>query len=268
MAEARTSAYRRKVLLHLLIALVATALIGLAWKVLQVVFPRLHDLPVETILAFIAISFAIVQFLDARTEESELRKIEGSMSTRFIGLFPKNLAEITKVISKAEKHICIIVDYVGYGQYSDPTNFGKYFDALKAQAKVRDVKLLIYSDTLAKDESEKQFPDDENKFKEEAHTDHAKKYFEETGKCPTNFTELRSMLLLHNKKRLAELVETKAKAKELSDSPAFFLWLADDEEAVFAFKNIGSQRGYSFRTWDARLVKQFRNYFAELFDKT
>ena len=90
-------------------------------------------------LAFLAITFAIVQFLDARAEEKGMGEIEDRIqhaldnaSTRAIGSFPLNLRKIIEMLNGAKSSIRIIVDFPGYGMYSDPDLYADYLQALKA----------------------------------------------------------------------------------------------------------------------------------------
>ncbi len=133
--------HRYKILLHIAIAFAGAVIVKVAWEHLQRILPWWPHWVSADVLVVIAIAFAIVQFLDGRQEEraldqqesrlatladqiqgqaGEMKSIALSMSTRFAGPFPENLKEIVDLISKANRHLKVMVDFPGYGQYSAP----------------------------------------------------------------------------------------------------------------------------------------------------
>jgi len=130
-------------------------------------FPRAKEWVGEDLLAFVAVIFAIVQFLDARGEEKEMREVGermndvvNKMSTRGIGAFPKNMDSIIELVKSAKHSIRIIVDYPGYGQYSAPQRHKEYLGVLSEAAANRDIEfqLVSYDDILTSQESAQEFP--------------------------------------------------------------------------------------------------------------
>jgi hypothetical protein len=116
-------------------------------------------------LALLAIGFAIWQFRDSREQESrmkafdkKMRSVADQMATRFAGNFPKNLNEINQVISKAEKTVDVMSDYVGYGHFSNPHQFNKYFrQLLDMPSRNIQVRMLVYARKEAEQMHETQF---------------------------------------------------------------------------------------------------------------
>src|SRR5215470_9364950 len=100
------------IVLQLIAAIVAILLVNELWEPLRRHFPKLPEWSAAELVAFLAIAFAIVQFLDAKLQElalerqgkkleaqaNELTEIARSMSTRYVGMFPENLKEITRMI--------------------------------------------------------------------------------------------------------------------------------------------------------------------------
>jgi hypothetical protein len=106
-----------------------TGLIVLCKDRLEQLFPWISRLMGQDILAVFAIAFTFVQFLDTRDEEKRMKKIQGRIrrllndaTARSVGTFPTNL----KSILAAKSSIRIIVDFPGYGIYSDPVLYGRY----------------------------------------------------------------------------------------------------------------------------------------------
>ena len=73
-----------------------------------------------SLLAIAAIVFATLQFVDSRKQEKYMRDLAEQMSTRFIGAFPDNLEPISEIVSHSHKTLDIMVDTLGYGEYSAP----------------------------------------------------------------------------------------------------------------------------------------------------
>jgi hypothetical protein len=252
-------------MLNLVAVLAISEIVSLTWDLLAVKYPKLPNWPAGEVLAFFAISFAIVQFIDARRQEHELAEIAGEMSTRFVGLFPKNLAEITEVVSKAKHHLYIIADFIGYGVYSDPEGHSRYLRALEeALGGDVGVQIISYNSVLASSESVQQFPDGPKMFAGKLKPRVFNRYFQKYKhvRRPKDNAGLRAILDETEEKCREDLCKKGLKPKYLHETAAFFLWLEDDEEAIFTFKNIGNnERGFSFRTRDANLVGQFSDIF-------
>lgn len=237
------------------------------------------------ILAFVAIVFALVQFLDARDEEGSLGEITGSlskirdqmstirdqMSTHVIGRFPKNLSEVAGLVRDARESIKIVADFLSYGQYSAPDDFKAYFDALKAAAKDPQISLeiAVYDPGKAKTEIEKQFLDSAfEKEKEKPAFNRFCATAAELGKKPpANAAELCALLQqLDDEYRnsLQTSFRGRVECKPLDEPLTLFVWLVDDREAIFTFGHIERKKNvYSIRTRDGDLVRQLREYVSD-----
>jgi hypothetical protein len=172
--------------MHLALAFAGAVIVKVEWEHLQRRWAWWPHWNSADLLAIIAIAFAIVQFLDARHEERALGKQENrmieltnqigeqagkmesitlSMSTRFAGPFPENLKEIVDLISKAHRHLKVIVDFPGYGQYSAPAMQLDYRHKLElARSHDVAVQIICYNETLASQDRLDQFPDDLSRF--------------------------------------------------------------------------------------------------------
>ncbi|HEY2117214.1 MAG TPA: hypothetical protein VGJ51_19090 [Candidatus Angelobacter sp.] len=218
----------------------------------------------DAVIALLAGLFAAIQFIDARLQKHEMDRIAKTMSTRYIGLFPKNLTEIAEVVGKAGRNVCIMTDFVSYGHYSFPAAFAKYLNKIKeASEREANVRIICYNRQLSEKEIEDQLPDRE--FGKERDSERFQGYFRKIYRgvsVPQTGAELRAFLAGCHKKYSYELQEKGVKLAYLSERCDFFLWLEDDEEAVFAFKNVGAKRReICFRTKDTNLIGQFRQIF-------
>ncbi|HXQ25532.1 MAG TPA: hypothetical protein VN822_03910 [Candidatus Acidoferrales bacterium] len=261
--QKRLAKYHLGVTLQLLGVIAAAGIVALVYTFLRRRYVWLPQFSPTDVLAVLAISFAIVQFMDAKRQEREITAIEGAVSTRFVGLFPKNLRHIQEVISKANRYVYVMVDFIGYGQYSAPEEHQKYVAALQSVIrKDLDVRLICYNAKLGQDERKLQFPDDPAPFEGIRN----KKVFEtfcarnKISPLPETNAALREVL----ERRDASVRPSVSNIKYLDESAAFFVWLEDDEDAVFTFKNVGNRElGLSFRTQDANLIRQFKEVFNE-----
>ena len=154
-------------LTRLAIAILLAGLIVGFKDPLEQFFPWVPQRIGEDVFAFLVITFAIVQFLDARDEEKGMGKIEGRIqrllndaTTRSVGSFPTNLKNIIEMIEAAKSSIRIIVDFPGYGIYSDPDLYGRYLEAMKAEAgnSAVEIKMVSYDKALTIEDTKHEFP--------------------------------------------------------------------------------------------------------------
>lgn len=262
------------IFVQLLIAAVLTILIRMAWIGLNKRFPELPFESVDDWLAFLAILFALIQFTDSKLQETEMRKITHSVSTRFIGAFPSDLKEIIEVIENADHDLLMMVDVVGYGRYRHPGLYDTYYQVIRAALSKPlpvSIKLLHYTEKLAQQEHQHKFHEDN--FQEEMATNEFVRFKK---KYPVvsnvnSATDFRKLLLDLDKTDIANLVAASDAGtflqRETTESVPFFFWLRDDIEAAFAFNHKGTQIGFAFRTRDTNLIKQFKDIFATKWDE-
>jgi hypothetical protein len=234
----------------------------------------------KDLLAFLAITFAVVQFLDAREEEKGMGKIEHRMqkvldnaSTRPVGSFPFNLRKIIDMVKGARSSIRIIVDFPGYGMYSDPDLYAEYLEALKAAGRNADVEfqMVSYDKTLTLEDTEHEFPrmpdPTDKKFL---------RFFEgvSSKELPQDVPALAKCLQNRQTASIATL-ETLVQHRDglqrgyLSVRAPLCLWLIDDREVIFTFKNLeNNNETYSIRSSDDDLVRHFIGYFKQEFKHT
>jgi hypothetical protein len=303
--------------------LVVFALIGGVSFVLVDLHSRVSQGLFESITLFFAVAalvFAGWQFRDARVQESRMEFLTGSleavaqsMSTRFVGFFPKNLSDINDIVLHANQSLDIMTDYVGYGHYSAPDDFESYRMQLEKLANHGvPIRLLVYTRGAAQRTHGTQFLDQQfcgdivNRDEKLVRFCHK---FRNTGFCkrfnaeekldfdtrfcgrldptqnplpPSEVKKLESSVKLNSLKvefddlifslhtsYMTELLQRGVMIRETEALP-FFLWSADDHEAVISFLNEASkqEREVSFRTRDASLVdKTFRVRFEDAWNR-
>jgi len=261
---------RLVILAELVLAACGTLLVGWTWERLQGRFPSLPPWHSEYVIAVLAIAFAVVQFLDARSEEAALKEqagkmgeIASSMSTQFVGPFPENLEAIAKLTVKARSSLDVIVDYPGYGQFSALQTHLRYLGALTQHAPGVCVRVICYDHSLREKERLEQFPDTAFKDIDVAMLSSYVSFV--NADCPVDCAGLRSLLSQRDEQILSH---TSVLWKFHGEPAAFFLWLVDDAEAIFTFKNVGRKDvGLSFRTRDGKLLAQFKEIFKRRWER-
>jgi len=199
---------------------------------------------------------------------SEMRSIASSMSTKYIGGFPKNMSDICEVVSSADHKLDIQVDLVAYGHYSNPEGFQRYIDKIEDFAKRTPqtaIRLLVYSDEAAQSGRACQFggPD---AFRDEIGSERFQRYFR-LYKCPGppgTYEEFMECMLKEQESCRSRLARYSAIEIRYATLPfRLFLWIEDGEEAVFAFEMSARRRTISFRTRDGNLIHTFGELFEQ-----
>ncbi|PYX01110.1 MAG: hypothetical protein DMG89_02580 [Acidobacteria bacterium] len=199
----------------------------------------------------------------------EMRTIATSMSTKYIGIFPKNMRDICEVVSLTDRTLDIQVDLVAYGHYSDPEAFQRYVDRIEEIARKSPqpaIRLLVYSDETAQTGRASQFGGPEA-FSKEMDSERYRRYFRELYKCPdppATYGEFVDYMAKQQREWRSRLERYNAVEIRYASFPfRLFVWIEDQEEAVFAFELYGRNRTISFRTRDGNLIRTFGSVFEQ-----
>ncbi len=199
----------------------------------------------------------------------DMQSIASSMSTHYLGMFPKNMDDICEVISKTDRTLDIQVDLVAYGHYSNPEGFQRYVERIEKIAKITPhpvIRLLVYSDETAQAGRKCQFGGPDG-FTKEKESERFRRYFRELYKCanpPETYDEFVDFMAKQQREWRSRLGQYQAVEIRYATFPfRLFLWMEDEEEAVFAFEMYGKNRTISFRTKDGNLIHTFGSVFAQ-----
>jgi hypothetical protein len=197
----------------------------------------------------------------------EMREIAASMSTKYIGDFPKNMGDICEVVALADRRLDIQVDLVAYGHYSNPEGFRRYLDKIEDFAKKSpqtSIRLLVYDAENAEKSRIGQFGG-ANGFQEETKSERFRRYFRELYKFPappSTYDQFVKYMASKQSEWRERLDCYSAIEIRFASFPfRLFLWIEDEEEAVFAFEMYGKNRTISFRTRDGNLIHTFSALF-------
>jgi len=223
------------------------------------------------ILAILAIIFGSIQFWDAREQSAQIQRVAKSMSTRYIGMFPKNMDDIVEVVRAADRELLIMCDFIDYGSYSRPETHQVLFEELKkARERNVSVKCLVYDKKSAQETLASQFK--RPTFAQTRESPAFKHYFEywpgikpRDGKMGFTYDEFMEILRQNQDKFTNDLHDKGVEIQTLSERALFFFWLQDNQDAVLQFEDIGAEeQGLAFRTLDAKLVETFSGVFGRL----
>jgi hypothetical protein len=212
-------------------------------------------------LAVSAIVFATWQFRDSRVQEAGMESLSKQMSTRFIGMFPKNLEAINEIMANADRSVDIMSDFAGYGHYSSPKEFDKYLrklEDLRSQEQPLPIRLLIYTRKQGSRVHDSQFTEELFKRalseKDPRLISFCKRF--NGGQIPSSKQEFDSLLFRKQRDYIKDLKDRGVEIRVTETELPFFLWDEDDEEAVFSFLNedLPGAAEVSFRTRDANLI--------------
>jgi hypothetical protein len=242
--------------------------------------------PLTVILALVAIVFATIQFFDSlhlkrrigsviSKEDEVLTRIETvtgqiegvgqSLSSRFVGTFPRNMKQISEVVGCAGRFSLILTDWVGYAMYSAHPAYEEYKQQLRRINENRvPVYILAYSRKCLEEQFRDQFRKEE--FDAEKTGNRFINFFERYrhGKpAPLNYDEFLAEMLTIEQEQRRELELLGMNLQELSERSLVLMWMEDGEEAVFCFQTHGgNERGLSFRTREIGLITSLRDLFS------
>jgi len=224
-------------------------------------------------LAVAAIIFAAWQFRDARVQEERMADLSKELTTRFVGIFPKNMKDINEVVADTNGHLDIMCDFVGYAHYSASREFIKYLrqlEDLRIQKRL-PIRLLVYTLEKGQKTHDTQFTD---KSFQKAVADEDPKLLNfcqsyNKGRLPASKGEFDALLFQRQREYMKILKDVGVRIRITSQELPFFLWDDDDQEAVFSFLNedLPDAREVSFRTRDRSLIQEtFKVRFCRFWD--
>jgi hypothetical protein len=234
-----------------------------------------HRTPFEIFglaLAVLGTIFAVLSIRDGRKLTSDLRSIFDHLTTKEIGAFPGYMTEVERLISEARESIFIATDFPGHGAWGDRGRYGSYVKALenrKAERVRRGHALSVQVLCLDADGRQKALGD---RFPESRWRDYvkrggfarARRLYEELENC--EIPEQRPAFLgemVARQQRAMEADLRFADRWEYRGLMPVYLWIIDQEKAVFAIPSFGDQMTeYGFYTEEAGLVQALLSVWA------
>jgi hypothetical protein len=252
----------------------------------------LNWITLDHILAVIAIVFGMVGIVYERklhqrfenqekeiernfsTQKDRIEQIVLSVHTSYIGTFPFDLEKTIELIKdcKPDDEILIMVDFLGYGLFSEPDHYEEYAKALlETKAHVR---MLIYDAQSAKTTLLAQFKRAE--FPEIKRGTAFNRYYDRyqklIGSRPETYEDFMNALgcvqdYFCQQFYIKSHIEIYS-ATAMSIHEARFFWMARNKEMVFSFPNLYTGRKeFSFKTRDDHLMDLFADQFEQKWER-
>jgi len=228
----------------------------------------IHKTPFEALgfsLAVIGTIFAVLSIQDGRKLTRELRSIFDHLTTKEIGAYPTYMAEVERIISEARESIFIATDFPGHGVWTDRGRYGSYVKAIENRKAERvrrgqplSVQVLSLDADARSDALAARFP--EARWKEyvkKGSFPRSRHLYEELENC--EIPEQRPAFLQEMNLRQQRALESDlrfADRWEYRGLIPVYLWIIDQEKAVFAIPSFGDQlTEYGFYTEESGLVQ-------------
>jgi len=91
-------------------------------------------------LGIVALAVGVYHVIEIRRALANLRAVQSSISTQYLGKFPRFLKDIVHLVNGARNSLVIFCGYPGYGEFSDPEMALEYQHAI-ARQKHANVKI-------------------------------------------------------------------------------------------------------------------------------
>src|SRR5258708_5256491 len=195
----------------------------------------------------------------------ELRAVNSS-SAKYIGDFPQNLKQITDLVKSTQRHLVVVADFPGYANYSDPKLFDEYWKqitllAARSAPKVR-IDVYFYDSATADCAQQLQFAQKRSPESPSAwRTDpRFARYMSHRGipenQQPKTSAALDQLLLKFDEDLIRQMQDLDIRVRRVAVLLPLFIWMKDEEEAVFSFYNLGDAfREVSLETQDTQLIQ-------------
>jgi hypothetical protein len=214
-------------------------------------------------ISLMALSLGVIQFADAWAHTRKMDGIADSVSTRYIGNFPKNLTDVCTLTKAARRELLVMVEFVNYGHYWKPEAFEEFSRELElARDRGVKVRFLAQKQDAAKQALQELLPEKELWPPKES--DELYKHFFSVYpgiEKPKDYYEFLETLLRKGREAASKLFDKGVSIKLAPNSDRLFLCVEDGEEAVFSFKNAAGGEPLCFRTRDAKLIETFKDLF-------
>jgi len=203
----------------------------------------------------------------AELQTVRLEMLANALPTRFVGTFPGNLRDVTELVKRTRRRLVVLIDFCGYGYYSDPHAFREYYQGLRqlTVAQNKELKIICYNRRAGKDAVEFQFP--RGAFAEEQRSAAFSHFYRQ---CfprlsePSAWEEFDRESWGYEEDYRQNLHLAGAAILETDSRLPFLAWIRDHDEAIVSFQNLTKFGDFSFRTSDPEFVKFFRTQIDEI----
>lgn len=209
---------------------------------------------------------------------TELARISGSLSTRYIGPFPSFIPQIAELIRDAPDGAEVIVacDLPNYGHISAPESWASYRSALLDREGAAQVRMIFLNELMRDQVLAEQFRISEENWDEwktqPCRRSNLEKFLKREHVKDTvdglGLERFQKLLLEADRDALHEL--RFADVKEISEALPIYFWVAGETSAVFTVPGFAEDTTteHGFKTSDARLVKALCDMYQRLLSRS
>ena len=216
-------------------------------------------------LAVLGTLFAVLSIKDGQKLTKDLRTVFDHLTTREAGPFPAYMMEVDRLIADARESIFIATDLPGHGAWADRGQYGAYVKALENRKADRvrrghplNIQLLTLDPTGRERALQERYPESRWKdYLKRGGFQKSRRMFEELENC--EISESREKFIAEIRSRQDRALDADlrfAERWEYGGLMPVYLWIIDNEKAVFAIPSFGDQlTEYGFVTQDTGLVQ-------------
>lgn len=211
------------------------------------------------ILGIVALGVGVYHVVEIRRALANLRVVQSSISTQYLGEFPRFLKDIVDLVKDARHSLVIFCDYPGYGAFSDPPMALEYQQAIQRQkqANVNIDFTCLDAKTRKKNISDQFGGQDwvDWATDEEKRNKVLRFLRDRNHPNPQNATITELIDYLHAlDQRLLDEPHLKH-AKEIVLHMPIYFWIADKQKAIFTIPTVGRSFEHGFLTSDHALIQ-------------
>jgi len=190
-------------------------------------------------------------------------RIRESMSTRYIGRFPDNVAAVVALVGSATRTLKIVSDHVGYGQFSDPGGCEQYKHEIHRRIadKRVSVDIGVYAESQFQAVAQSQLDCMTKDFVAFTNGKAFKRFAQWRPELAAKMRESPHAFfanMFQNEKGLREEFGSfHARVHTTENHMPVYMWIADDNHAIFCVvvRKDSSDLEYAFETRDGNLIK-------------
>ena len=210
-------------------------------------------------LGIVALAVGVYHVIEIRRALANLAVVQSSISTQYLGKFPRFLKDIVDLVNGARHSLVIFCDYPGYGEFSDPARALEYQQAIERQwrAHVTIDFTCLDAETRKKNISD-QFAGQEwiNWANDQEKSEKVLRFLRNTGHVDpqkATITEVIDALQALDERLLGESY-LKPVRQIVLHMPIYF-WIADEQKAIFTIPTVGRSFEHGFLTSDHALIQ-------------
>jgi hypothetical protein len=209
-------------------------------------------------LGIIALAVGVYHVVEIRRALANLAMVQSSISTQYLGKFPRFLKDIVDLVNGARNNLVIFCDYPGYGEFSDPAKALEYQQAIERQKRANvNIDFTCLDATTRKKNISDQFAGQDwiDWDKDEEKREKVLRFLRNSGHSDLQKATITDVIdALHAlDERLLSEPYLKPVRQIVLHMPIYF-WIADEQKAIFTIPTVGRSFEHGFLTSDHALI--------------